>query len=96
METYITFTQNEIDDMDSQTKPLSWEELKEKAKEMGCVLKYEGKESELLEMDTSSGAEIAFYKNGKIKAFMCEDRIELLPAGYCTYDKMLMIMRGLE
>lgn len=68
-------------------KKLTWEELKEKAKEMGYV-EYDfcgGELTKELRYSTS------FYKNGDI-----EINYDYVIAKNRTPEQMLMIMRGLE
>ena len=73
---------------------MTWDELKEKAKEMGCEIKYEGQDSELIIVPTNDTGELCFYKDGDIKAFDYPDSVDLCRK--MTPEQMLMIMRGLE
>lgn len=73
---------------------MEWSELKEEAKKMGCSISYEGTESELIDVPTNANGELAFYKNGNIKAFEYPDSVDLF------YDikpkQMLAIMKALQ
>ena len=70
---------------------MTWDELKEKAKEMGYTsgIDYRG-----VEYLCKSDIGITFYQNEDVTVYADDDEW-LLKCGV-KYDKMLMIMRGLE
>lgn len=70
---------------------MTWEELKEKAKEMGYKSGIDYMDVEYL---CKSDIGITFYQNEYVTVY-AHDNECILKRGV-KYDKMLMIMRGLE
>ena len=73
---------------------MTWEELKEEAKKIGCEIKYEGQNSELIIVPTNDTGELCFYKDGDIKAFEYPDSVDLCRE--MTPEQMLAIMKALQ
>lgn len=75
---------------------MTWEELKEKAKKMGGFIC----NASSIEQEKILYEDFVFYKNGTVRLDDTDEDgfctvVHTIKSG-CSYDKMLMIMKGLE